>query len=111
MLRPPSLPGPQPGETAAGGALDYAADVQPVWDKHCVECHSADATRRRARPERHARRRCSTSPTRTCPRTAQGPPDRGLLGPVIGENHPKTGNVDYLPARSLGSHASVLWPC
>jgi len=34
--------------------------------------------------------------------------DRGLLGPVIGENHPKTGNVHYLPARSLGSHASVL---
>jgi len=34
--------------------------------------------------------------------------DRGLLGPVIGENHPKTGNVHYLPAKSLGSHASVL---
>jgi hypothetical protein len=29
-------------------------------------------------------------------------------GVVLGENHPKTGNVDYLPARSLGSHASVL---
>jgi hypothetical protein len=27
---------------------------------------------------------------------------------VIGENHPKTGNVEYLPAKSLGSHASVL---
>jgi hypothetical protein len=27
---------------------------------------------------------------------------------VIGENHPKTGNVDYLPPKSLGSHASVL---
>jgi hypothetical protein len=34
--------------------------------------------------------------------------DRGLLGPVIGENHPKNGNVHYLSARSLGSHASVL---
>ena len=34
--------------------------------------------------------------------------DRHLLGPIIGENHPKTGNVDYLPAKSLGSHASVL---
>jgi hypothetical protein len=34
--------------------------------------------------------------------------DRAVLGPVIGENHPKTGNVEYLPARSLGSHASVL---
>ena len=27
---------------------------------------------------------------------------------MIGENHPKTGNVDYLPPRSLGSYASVL---
>ncbi|MDR1221602.1 MAG: hypothetical protein LBL07_01810 [Tannerella sp.] len=34
--------------------------------------------------------------------------DRGLLGPVIGENHPKNGNVRYLPARSLGSYTSVL---
>jgi hypothetical protein len=34
--------------------------------------------------------------------------DRGLLGPVIGENHPKNGNIRYLPARSLGSYTSVL---
>jgi hypothetical protein len=34
--------------------------------------------------------------------------DRGLLGPVIGENHPKNGNIRYLPAKSLGSHTSVL---
>jgi hypothetical protein len=34
--------------------------------------------------------------------------DRGLLGPVIGENHPKNGNVHYLPAQSLGSYTSVL---
>jgi hypothetical protein len=27
---------------------------------------------------------------------------------VIGENHPKTGNIHYLPARSLGSYASIL---
>jgi len=34
--------------------------------------------------------------------------DRGLLGLVIGENHPKTGNINYLPTKSLGSHTSVL---
>jgi hypothetical protein len=34
--------------------------------------------------------------------------DRGLLGPVIGENHPKNGNIHYLPAKSLGSHTSIL---
>ena len=30
------------------------------------------------------------------------------LVPTIGENHPKTGNVRYLPTRSLGSHNSLL---
>ncbi|MDR0567085.1 MAG: hypothetical protein LBG47_08650 [Prevotellaceae bacterium] len=34
--------------------------------------------------------------------------DRGLLGPVIGENHPKNGNIHYLSAKTLGSYASVL---
>jgi hypothetical protein len=34
--------------------------------------------------------------------------DKELLGPVIGENHPKNGNIRYLPAKSLGSYASVL---
>ena len=34
--------------------------------------------------------------------------DRGLLGPVIGENHPKNGNIRYLPAKSLGAHTSIL---
>jgi hypothetical protein len=34
--------------------------------------------------------------------------DRNLLGPVIGENHPKNGNIHYLPAKSLGSYASIL---
>jgi len=31
-----------------------------------------------------------------------------LLFPTVGENHPKTGNVHYLPTRSLGSHNSLL---
>ena len=34
--------------------------------------------------------------------------DRGLLGPIIGENHPKNGNIRYLPAKALGSYTSVL---
>jgi len=34
--------------------------------------------------------------------------DRNLLGPVIGENHPKNGNISYLPPKSLGSYTSVL---
>ena len=109
LKRPASLPGPQIGEKRGGRPLDYYTDVQPVLDKHCVSCHSGkkldgdldlsgELTDLWCKsyvnlvPERRARRRV----------------DRGLLGPVIGENHPKTGNIRYLLARSLGSHASVL---
>lgn len=109
LQRPPSVPGPQPGEAAGRRALDYVADVQPVWDAHCVECHSS------AKPEGNLN--LSGTPTELFnvsyeelvpERRKKVRSDRGLLGPVIGENHPKTGNVEYLPARSLGSHASVL---
>jgi len=41
-------------------------------------------------------------------RGGQGRRSFDLIGPTIGENHPKTGNVHYLPPRSLGSHSSVL---
>ena len=38
-------------------------------------------------------------------RSYEGLLARGML-PIIGENHPKTGNVHYLPPYSLGSHKS-----
>ena len=31
-----------------------------------------------------------------------------LVGETIGENHPKNGNVNYMPAKSFGSHTSIL---
>jgi hypothetical protein len=42
MRRAPSVPGPQPGETTARKLFDYDRDIQPIWDKHCVECHGAE---------------------------------------------------------------------
>ena len=40
LKRPASTPGPQPGETKGQRLIDYVADVQTVWDKHCIKCHS-----------------------------------------------------------------------
>jgi hypothetical protein len=40
MLRPPSVPAPQPGEATAQKLFDYDRQIQPIWDKHCVECHN-----------------------------------------------------------------------
>ena len=80
-----------------------------MWDQRCVSCHGGknpdgglDLTGELT--ERFNRSYEALMPERRrAPRT-----DRGLLGPIIGENHPKTGNVEYLPPKSLGSHASVL---
>ena len=108
MARLPSMPGPQRGETSGRRPLDYACDVQPVWDRHCIECHGD--TKRDGGLDLSGRLTAmfNVSYENLVPERRKGRFDRRLLGPVIGENHPKTGNVGYLPARSLGSHASVL---
>ena len=109
--RAPSVPAPQPGDTNAGRPLDYAADVQPVWDRRCVSCHSGKHPQGGLNLSGEKTTLFNVSYESLVPERRKGNKgnyDRGLLGPVIGENHPKTGNVEYLPARSLGSHASVL---
>jgi arylsulfatase A-like enzyme len=39
LRRPPSLIEPVAG---VPDVIDYPRDVQPIWDKHCIECHSAE---------------------------------------------------------------------
>jgi mono/diheme cytochrome c family protein len=109
--RAPSRPGPQPGEARGQRPLHYPADVQPLFDRHCVACHGngekvAGTLDLRGTPTQ----KFSVSYESLVPerRKGKGNSDRGLLGWVIGENHPKTGNVEYLPALSLGAHTSVL---
>ena len=41
LLQAPVRPGPQPGESVPR-PIHYTTDVQPVLDRHCVECHNAD---------------------------------------------------------------------
>ena len=108
LRRAPSVPGPQPGEKSAGRTLDYAADVQPVWDRHCIACHGGKTPKAGLDLRGEKTKLFNVSYETLVPERRKGFHDRGLLGPVIGENHPKTGNIEYLPARSLGSHASVL---
>ena len=107
--RAPSHPGPQPGEARGQRPLHYPSDVQPLFDRHCVTCHGsgeklAGNLDLRGTPTQ----KFSVSYESLVPERRKGFHDRGLLGLVIGENHPKTGNVDYLPAYSLGAHTSVL---
>jgi hypothetical protein len=96
------------GEGLGGRTIDYASDIQPVWDRHCLDCHGAAKQEAKLDLRGTLTERFSVSYEALVPERRRGSFDRRLLGPVIGENHPKTGNVHYLPALSLGSHASVL---
>jgi hypothetical protein len=108
LKRAPSVPGPQPGEMDGRRTLDYAQDVQPVLDKYCQKCHSGEDPKGKLNLSGEMTELFNVSYENLIPERRKGQSDRGLLGLVIGENHPKTGNVEYLPARSLGSHTSVL---
>jgi hypothetical protein len=108
MQRPPSQPGPQAGESDGRRPLDYATDVQPVWDRHCLKCHSAENPKGKLNLLGTRTELFNQSYESLVPERRRGNFDRKVLGQVIGENHPKTGNVAYLPAKSLGSHTSVL---
>jgi hypothetical protein len=165
LKRKAEIPFAQPGEVSGQKTLSYARDVQPVWDRHCIQCHNRDKAAgglnlsgRETRlfnesyeallPER---RKLGGGRIHDIPReqlalagnesyidstgtyfslqmpdnskhTTEGLGfyvnsngqgytkqfDRGLLGAIIGENHPKNGNIRYLPAKSLGSYTSVL---
>jgi len=99
-----------PGEKTGGRPLYYAADVQPVLDKHCVKCHGGKEPKAGLRLTGEMTPLFSVSYESLIPERRRGRGRRSfeLVGPTIGENHPKTGNVHYMPAKSFGSHNSVL---
>lgn len=99
LQRPPSIPQAQPGDQSAKRVIDYVLDVQPVLDKHCVSCHGGEKTERNLN--------LTGEMTAVFTRSYESLLQKKYM-PFIGENYPKTGNVHYLPTRSLGSHNSVL---
>jgi hypothetical protein len=99
LRRPPSRPGPQPGEETGARTLYYPRDVQPVFDLHCVECHGPK--------KQDGGLDLSGTPTMHFNRSYENLIKKKYLT-LIRENHPKIGNAHYLPAKSLGSHNSRL---
>ena len=108
LKRKAEKPYPQAGEAAAQKMLSYARNVQPVWDNHCIRCHDGANSPGGLNLSGRETRLFNESYESLVPERRTKQFDRKVLGPVIGENHPKTGNIHYLPAKSLGSYASVL---
>ncbi|MDR1335334.1 MAG: hypothetical protein LBK22_00715, partial [Tannerella sp.] len=108
LKRRAETPYPQAGEDAAQKTLSYARSVQPVWDSHCIRCHNRADSPGNLNLSGRETRLFNESYENLVPERRINPFDRKVAGPVIGENHPKTGNIHYLPARSLGSYASIL---
>ena len=98
LRRAPHDPAPQPGETAPR-PLYYPADVQPILDRHCVECHNAD------KPEGDLD--LSGQMTELFNRSYESIVGKNLVS-VVRENDPKTGDASPIAPYSLGSHASRL---
>jgi hypothetical protein len=99
LNRAPNMPGAQPGEKKGSRPLFYEADVQPVWDRHCVSCHGAE--------DAGGDLDLTGELTNLFSRSYENILERKLI-PIIGENHPKSGNNHYLPPYSLGTYASEL---
>ena len=105
----PLLPGPQPGESSGNRPLDYMTDVQPIWDKYCIQCHSGSSPSANLDLSGELTTFFCKSYENLMPERRIEPiKDPNYLGMIIGENHPKEQNVHYLPAKSLGSHTSKL---
>jgi hypothetical protein len=105
----PQLPGPQPGEDSGLRPIDYMADVQPIWDEHCVSCHSGPSPEGGLSLSGDLTTYFCESYENLVPERRKRPRrDPNYLGMIIGENHPKEQNVHYQPPKALGSHTSIL---
>ncbi len=90
---------PQPGDATPDRALHYATDVQPILDRHCVDCHNPE------KPEGDLD--LTGELTTLFNRSYENLLKKNLVQ-VFHENQPKTGEAAPIPPYTLGSHASPV---
>jgi hypothetical protein len=113
LTRPPSRPQPQPcdlvengGDGRAGQVIHYPADIQPILDARCADCHGAT--------EPAGELRLTGEPTLFYNTSYEQLAKKQLAGPIIPEftsfSKGDQGNYNgaYLPPRSLGCWTSDL---
>lgn len=108
LLRQPSVPGPQPGDRTGEKAFDYARQIQPIWDRHCVECHhdKSDAAAGLSLAGTPTALYC-VSYENLLGKGQGFKPRVPLAGFQADENNVR-GFVEYAPPYQFGSYTSVL---
>jgi len=113
LTRAPSIPQPQPCDLAAGGGdgragqvIHYPTDIQPIFDRKCVQCHGASNPAGGLRLTGEITLFYNTSYEELA--------RKQLAGPIIAEFtsflQGDRGNYNgaYLPPRHLGCPASIM---
>ena len=109
MLREPSSPQPQPGEDVAGRVFDYDRQIQPIWDRHCVECHNDQLAEGGLNLTGEPADEFSTSYNQLLALSRSEKQTLGFRSPR-NEDAASLGQdaMQYLPPYTLGSHTSTL---
>lgn len=108
LLRRPSVPGPQPGDRSGEKLFDYARQIQPIWDRYCLECHHD-------KPEAAAGLSLVGTPTdlysvsyeNLLGKGKKYKPSMQLIGFQADENNVR-GFVEYTHSYHFGAYSSVL---
>ena len=100
MMREPSTPGPQPGEETGKRVLHYPTDIQPILDKHCVCCHSAE--------DPQGGLDLSGTLTDMFSVSYEALINSGLVSHINESEAGGAAHAEYLPPLSLGSRVSRL---
>jgi len=94
--KPPIHPQPQPGDKTAARPIHFPTDVQPVLDRYCVHCHGGE----KKMAGLDLRGELTTSFSRSY--------ETLLRFVTTTDEGSDWGGSEYLPAKSIGSHASRL---
>lgn len=105
LNHPPHLPRPQPGESTGKRVFDYERQIQPLWDKHCISCHSGTnqaVTTLDLRGERTTLHNISYDNL-----LGLNKPHPCEVGFQVNENAVRS-FIEYAPPYTYGAHTSLL---
>ncbi len=110
MARAPSLPAAQPGDSSPKKLFDYARQIQPIWNQHCIECHNAA-------PKVQTTLDLTADPTALYSKSYEAllgigadkakRPRHPLVGGQVDENDVRA-FVEYTPPYFFGARSSLL---